>query len=289
MKLPDKSWSALAVMKYWIAQRHAMYLLRKAGKPWPWSADPILNEYRFTNVTRRLDATTIVLHQALRGLTWEQKLLACVAFRVFNRTSTWAMIHRYVVPTWKRPWALLTLRQASRDGVALTSAVWMVGGEKGKQIFETQLEAVDYAQTNMALLRSAASSLEAMHVALRQAPRVGAFVGNEILMDLLYEAHLLVAAPDKQTYVYLGPGAVCGAQQLRGKEPRYDFDVFHPTNDPADLECFRTVAEVVMDRPLQDGYRLTIHDVEHSLCETNKYIRALKGSMPKRRYRGPTS
>src|SRR5262245_11963223 len=41
-----------------IAERHAIYLRRKAGQPKPWTQDPILQAFRFCNVYRELDTET---------------------------------------------------------------------------------------------------------------------------------------------------------------------------------------------------------------------------------------
>ena len=40
-------------------ERHMIYRRREAGESPPWTADPILCNYRFTNVYRELDRVTI--------------------------------------------------------------------------------------------------------------------------------------------------------------------------------------------------------------------------------------
>ncbi|CAN0457741.1 unnamed protein product, partial [Ectocarpus fasciculatus] len=41
-----------------MAAREALRLKKETGTPWPWSDDPILNTYKFTNVKREHDRTT---------------------------------------------------------------------------------------------------------------------------------------------------------------------------------------------------------------------------------------
>src|SRR3990172_7259840 len=41
-----------------ILTRHRVYLRREAGKPQPWSSDPILQHFKFCNVYRELDRVT---------------------------------------------------------------------------------------------------------------------------------------------------------------------------------------------------------------------------------------
>ena len=43
----------------YMKEREAIRLRRKAGKPPPWTKDPILRDYRFTNIRREDDAVTI--------------------------------------------------------------------------------------------------------------------------------------------------------------------------------------------------------------------------------------
>lgn len=46
--------------------RHAIYLARRAGKPGPWTSDPVLANGRFCNVFRELDTVTIWIRKHIR-------------------------------------------------------------------------------------------------------------------------------------------------------------------------------------------------------------------------------
>ncbi len=54
-----------AIAEYMRA-RHQVYLDRKAGKPGPWTSDPILAGGRFCNVFRELDTVTIWVRENIR-------------------------------------------------------------------------------------------------------------------------------------------------------------------------------------------------------------------------------
>ena len=43
----------------WIKERHNIYLSRAAGSPPPWTSDPILSKYKFTNPFRENDRVTV--------------------------------------------------------------------------------------------------------------------------------------------------------------------------------------------------------------------------------------
>ena len=47
-------------------ERHEIYLRRTAGRPKPWTRDPILQTYSFTNVYRELDRVTIWVREHIR-------------------------------------------------------------------------------------------------------------------------------------------------------------------------------------------------------------------------------
>ncbi len=49
-----------------VHERHQIYLRRQAGQPKPWTANPILQQYRFTNVYRELDRVTIWIRENWR-------------------------------------------------------------------------------------------------------------------------------------------------------------------------------------------------------------------------------
>lgn len=50
----------------WIVERHEIYRLRLAGDPYPWTEDPVLNWYKFTNPFRENDADTIWMRDYFR-------------------------------------------------------------------------------------------------------------------------------------------------------------------------------------------------------------------------------
>ena len=50
---------------YWVNERHSIYLRKAAGDPRPWTKDPILQRYKFTNVFRELDMGTKWLRECI--------------------------------------------------------------------------------------------------------------------------------------------------------------------------------------------------------------------------------
>src|ERR1051325_10786125 len=52
---------------WWISERHAIYLKRARGDAKPWTTDPILQLYKFTNPFRENDRGTVWLRKAFLG------------------------------------------------------------------------------------------------------------------------------------------------------------------------------------------------------------------------------
>lgn len=71
-------------------ERHLIYLRRKAGLSAPWTTDPILGKYKFTNVFRELDRTTAWFRENVRDRYADSPacLFATLVFRLFNRIET---------------------------------------------------------------------------------------------------------------------------------------------------------------------------------------------------------
>src|SRR4051812_18417786 len=64
--LGETRMTPLETFWWWINERHAIYLRRQAGQPFPWTTDAILQRYRFCNVFRELDTVTVWLRQNWR-------------------------------------------------------------------------------------------------------------------------------------------------------------------------------------------------------------------------------
>lgn len=83
-------------------ERHAIFLRRKAGRPWPWTDDYVMQEYSITNPFRENDRTTRWLRDNVRERmrSTPEVLLAIAIFRWFNRTEVGESIFcQYVLGT----------------------------------------------------------------------------------------------------------------------------------------------------------------------------------------------
>ena len=76
---------------YWMRERHSIHERRLAGQT-PWTEDPILKDYKFTNLFRVHDRNTqFILNEVIpdgpSDLT--ETSFRIILFRTFNRIGTW--------------------------------------------------------------------------------------------------------------------------------------------------------------------------------------------------------
>ena len=73
------------------AERQRVYHARLTGQPAPWTEDPIVAEYRFTNAYRAADRVSQDLLRVIYNgpQAASDVLLRTLLFRFFNKPQTW--------------------------------------------------------------------------------------------------------------------------------------------------------------------------------------------------------
>lgn len=290
----------------WMNERHAIYLRRQAGDPWPWTTDPVLQQFRFCNVYRELDTVTIWIRQHIREPNADNPhlwFLLCAA-RVFNQPATLqAAQGAGALPLWAggtyEPDALLAVLGAQRAaGVRRYGAAYMMSGtgaadpvvQQGKP---ADASAKDWMYTHAVLLRLWAARAEAARVLAQGSTEAwcrwlaaqygfGGFLAYEVACDLHYTA-ALCDAPDRDTWAHAGPGATRGLNRLLGRPAKAPM----PTG-----EALALMQRLLVESRWAVGRHLPrplhLREIEHSLCETDKMLRAQSGEgRPKQLYRRP--
>lgn len=294
-------------------ERHRIYLNRQQGLPRPWTTDQILARYRFTNVFRELDATTVWFRENVREPMRDRPevLLATVLFRWFNRISVGEAIFNQsifdesvtsvIMPAWDVVENMGTAGLASvkssvlsycgsgpyvtgayiiktPDGMdKLTGVLWCVEQfmKEGHRLEVNSSSAgvVDWRTLATCAIESrGAYSLEDVWNWLRQFPFLGDFMAYEIVTDLRHTA-LLDLAPDIMTWANPGPGASRGLNRISER----DLNKRLPSHA---LVCeMRTILERSRDPSNWPSVfpMLEMREVEHTLCEFDKYERVRLG------------
>jgi len=299
-------------------ERHSIYLRRQRGVPRSdWTSDPILQKYRFTNVFREIDATTVWFRENVRKhlSSSPDVLLATVLFRWFNRIRTGEAIFSQTRLDTETPGATAwdELVGSSSTEVVRSSVLQYCGGGPyvtGAYIiktpdgldklsgvlrcvewFMTQSQKVGEGRFGDALLdqgemsrmlsrEPGRHSLEFVWDWLRRFPYMGDFMAYEVVTDLRH-TDLLYDAPDIMTWANPGPGATRGA----GRVVSGYHEVFRKSS--RDRQEVMSVMSKLLSLsrkpeywPQEDRESWSVwemRDVEHTLCEFDKYERVRLG------------
>lgn len=283
---------ALDTFWYWINERQAIYNRRLEGAAWPWTTDPILQEYRFCNVYRMQDTETINLHKALRkGADMEDILFNVILFRTFNWTPTYVALggwQKRVDFNPREAKKILKVRKADKQKI-ITGAYMITNGGKPGVKSDMLVDAVTAASK---VVRPMSQELYDMHSmkhavkTMRSLPFVGDFVAYEFACDLRF-TKVLEKADDVTTYANPGPGAKRGINRLLGRphgrpylSPEELQDAMHTLWCMAGSESFLNAD--------QSKWPFELREIEHSLCEFDKYTRVKNGEgRPRSRYAKP--
>lgn len=281
----DVNEGMLGMFWYWVSERHLIYLERLEGKPRPWSQDPIFLNYFFCNVFRELDPGTRWLRE-----NWTDKhsqegpllVFNCVLYRLFNLESTAAALGFQT--DWNEWPAIRQLEMMSKAGQTLYSSAYMTRGEKKIPKYITHcrlLTEVWLDKQNLYDDISRYNSLQHTTGLLDTYPGIGPFTGYEIATDLRHTP-VLEKAEDIMTWANAGPGCWRGLCHifpnlptgLGGKELVMAVDLM-------------TILLNSRKRWVGDHIpEMEMRDIEHSLCEFDKYVRASRGGGHVRRYDG---
>ncbi|KKN70617.1 hypothetical protein LCGC14_0428900 [marine sediment metagenome] len=281
---------------YWIKERHSIYLKRKAGKPKPWTDDEVLQSYFFTNPYREHDKTTVWFRENIRDPLRDHHtvLMATVIFRWFNRISTGqALVEHNLLKNWRKKFAIRMLRRLPPPVFTGAYMIKAGNGPKGCKI-PNVCDAIDNLWNQRGRLVQVCLDdcrLKALWQELKQFSFLGGFMSYEIVCDLRY-TYLLEDASDVNTWCNPGPGASRGLLRLQGETPG-----LNKKGRTTRVKVSSNYLEVMQDllavvqRFRFEGKGMPVfemREVEHSLCEWDKYERALwqdSGRM-KRKYPG---
>ena len=270
---------------YWINERHSIYLKRDAGEPWPWTADPILQEYKFTNVFRQLDRVTKAwtnYYEEHVDAPYTEIFRNLMVFRMFNWPLTYAALGGWR----KRPLhpdkmkAALHQRRAAGKQVFTGAYIITNNGLRESKI-DLVCDAIAAANARAASLILSIRKVNTLEHATQQLatlPMVGDFIAYELVTDLRHTS-VLHKATDIMTWANPGPGARRGLNRIHGRPVKHRLNKYQAIDEM--LALLYKVDEAV--EPYVPA--LEMRDIEHSLCEFDKYMRVKLGEgRPRSKY-----
>lgn len=288
-----------------VLERQQIFRRRQCNLPAPWTNDPILQRYHFTNIFRDLDRGTQVLARTLdlhSGANAELKVLNVMLYRTINNAVTWQSVGGWAS-------SATHAQDIARDVCARGNSAFTQAWEVNQLLRRALLRGVGVetwrASWNPAEVHAAASVAstfaEVMRV-FRRYPALSKFAGYQAALDfgMLYPK-LHSDAPNGPIRVgytlhhgesedrWRGPGAAA-ARVLGEPHPgnvfkrlgppagaRYLNNLVERVRDQQDRYLFGVYGVAWHDATAGQGRRLTKVDAEHALCEFDKYERLRDG------------
>jgi len=292
------AWDALWTF---CSRRHEAAERRMAGLPHPWTDDPVVAGYRFTNVFRALDRTTQYLirevayprdrrvtrvgHEAIDA---KDDLFRLAMFQPFNKIDTWRAItggtddldpyeENPRVDTYDRVrFGRFLAKLRGYMSIYTTAYFIPPTGALG-----TQVKHLGHARIIQWMIRERVfdrllkcRSIEEAAAVYASVPTVGPFLSYQMAVSASYLPSSRGWAEDD--FDRLGPGALNGMLKLfvgnRDVLKRVAVaDLFRAVRDAREPECRR----LGLTPPTLFGRAMTLVDLEHALCENDKYTRVV--------------
>jgi hypothetical protein len=266
---------------YWqfAAERQAMYFRRLADPVGPWTVDPILATYRFTNAYRVSDRVSQYLIREVqyhpdRPVTPQELFFRTMLFKLFNRIETWEALECRVGPiSWQQTdldVICRTLDDLMERGQRLYSAAYIMPapalGHVRKHANHLALVA-RMMEDKLAERIQQAQTLRVVYELLRHYPGIGPFLAFQYTIDLNYSELL---THDESDFVVAGPGALDGIAKCfvdtEGRSPEEVIYWVYEHQEVA-LEAAGIAFQSLYGRRLQPI------DCQNLFCEISKYAR----------------
>jgi len=268
---------------YWrfASERQRIFFARVEGKRWPWTDDPVLREYKFTNAYRASDRVSqyLIKEVIYRGkASPEEVFFRTLLFKTFNRIETWELLQRefgeitFEKYSFKRFDAVLSAAMERGERVYSAAYIMPSGGAKAPvgrkhsmhlRLIEQMLK--DGLPKKIGAARSMAKAFEL----IREYPTIGDFLAYQYVTDLNYGP---LTSFTEMEFVVPGPGAFSGIHKC-----------FSDLGGLTEAEIIKVVTErqeeefqrlglsfrTLWGRPLQ------LIDCQNLFCEVDKYARVM--------------
>ena len=246
------------------------------------TSDPILREYKFTNVYRACDRVSqyllrYVIYNKVEKYSPEDMLLRILVFKIFNKIETWEYlkqvygeitIHHFDV---KKISALLSERQ--RYTPIFNNAYMMTGSHKRYDYLPTKHEKwltmvkEEFLGEGVVTKILMAKSLEEVYTLLRGCSFLGGFLAYQYAIDFNYSPYINF---DENSFVVAGIGAIRGIQKCFLSHGASYEDVIRYTQQH--FNELQNKYGYTDFKPL-NGHVPTLLDLQNCFCETDKYLR----------------
>ena len=266
---------------YWkfAAERQNVYFRRLGDTEGPWTDDPILSEFKFTNPYRAADRTSQYLIQKViyaSNTDLRNTVFRILLFKIFNKVETWKLLESRVenldISTFDVTTFDQVLEHARQNKTSIYSAAYIMpsGAATNRLARKHQMHLrllADILADGLPEKLAGARTMQEAYNLLLALPSIGPFLAYQFVTDLNYSDHF---AYSEMEFVMPGPGAKDGIKKAFVSPGDYsDADIIRWVTERQEEEIrkrdldFRTL----WGRPLQ------LIDCQNLFCECDKYAR----------------
>ena len=257
--------------------RHQVYTRRITGGLYPWTNDPVLSGYKFTNVFRAADRVSQNLIRILYSDPYVNPntlVLRVLLFKIFNKIDTWDAVVRNMgipaAPNFDYTLCERILDRLRSAGQPIYSAAYIMptGGRRTGPKHKMHLNLIrKMVDDNLGDTLVECKNLSQVYNLLRSYPTLGPFLAYQYTIDLNYSVLINHSEND---FVVPGPGALDGLSKC-----------FETLGDYTPSETIRRITDLQDDEfsrlglqfPGLWGRALHLIDIQNIFCEVSKYTR----------------
>ena len=284
--LPEMIEGRLELFEHYINERESIRNKREAGETFPWTEDPILRDYRFTNVRRTDDRVSKWYIDNIANntdLTLPQKMYNAILFRAWNKPETSELF--------QQPILNFTDETLDRIGQEASDKLDLMPDFKqyGSAYFQSGLKGAWKREGHSALrmldmIKSVREDGVIMKIIMPANERlayetiialngVGSFLAYQMLVDLTYIPEMEL---NEDYFTVAGPGCRLGIDMLVENRDGMTHEevIFHIRDNQHALD-------------LDIDFQLTVMDIENIFCEFSKYTKRYLGQRNRMRHFKP--
>jgi len=269
---------------YWqfACERQNVFFNRLVNKPAPWTNDPIIQKYKFTNAYRILDRVSqyliknVILKDEADNLTSEEKIFRILLFKLFNKIETWELLQSSLKNLhWSEfsyqkydkilSDAMLQKRSIYSGAYIMTSGKSSFGKERKHQNHLMLLETM--MKSNITEKVNDCNNMGSLYELLKSFPTIGNFLAYQYATDINYSQ---VTNFTEEEFVMAGPGAQDGIKKCflsTGKYSNEDIIFFMMDNQDKYFNDYGFSFKNLFGRSLK------LIDCQNLFCEVGKYAR----------------
>lgn len=290
-----------------VKEREQIRLRKLADLPYPWTEDPILQKYKFTNVHRHHDRTSRELREMFYTPNFDDDprtiLMNAALYRYFGtyefaKEIGWRDFHDMTFTFWENVKEIAKCRLANKQRVFTGAYVITNGGisaPKYEVVVDHYLKPLWEAVPKLIEILGREGSWRDVAMEMRKLHGFGGsgFMTKEILLDTTYtnfwsnelnhpKDGKFSFPSDWWEWTPIGPGARRGAARVEGDHSA------KPLSEYAASDVITILYEEQKLFLSSDMEELCPHDIQFQLCEFDKYERVRLGQgRPRSKYKVP--